>query len=110
MTTESPASTTLALRQSQCVWQAGELSFLNRDGTLGWRHLAFRFTVDGEAFDSRRAEWRRIPSSSDRLSLVSRPANLPIEMTLTVTASPDGDVVQLDRIRDNERDPGHEAI
>ena len=84
-------SETLQLRKSLCTWQSGELSFLHKDGTLGWKNMGFRLTVDGEPFDSRNAEWRRNPSKGDALKLVSREGNLPIEVTLTVTATPGED-------------------
>lgn len=79
------SSDILHLGNTICRWHAGALSFLHNDSALGWKAITFQLTVDGELFDSAQEEWRQLPTESDRLVVVSRPANLPVEVTVSVT-------------------------
>ncbi|MCF7855496.1 MAG: alpha-galactosidase [Candidatus Pacebacteria bacterium] len=85
----------IAGRHSIVSWQQGTLHFQRNDGTLGWQQLAFHLRVDGRLFDSRRHEWHGLPSTSDRLVLVSRPADLPLEVTVSLTLDAAADRLML---------------
>jgi len=81
----------MQLRSSRCTWQGGQLSFFHAGNGLGWKDLCFRLTADGEQFDSRQAEWKRIPSEDGTLVMMCRPPSLPLEITITITATAEED-------------------
>lgn len=85
----------LKLRSASLSWNEGQLCFLRNDGRLGWRDLSFSFAVDGEPFDSRALAWWALPAAPQRLTLVARPGNGPVELTVRAEVDSENNVLRL---------------